>query len=155
MTDLIYTGTDLGCTMDHGCTSFRIWAPFATTVTLQLFSSDDAATADATYTMKGHSDGTWTYDGNVPAGVYYTYVVDGTETQDPYSKAVGCNGIDSQIVSGDYSVDNGSEDEGHGREEVCGKILSEYAFSQSSPNPTRSLSYREVFLWGLRFRVSF
>lgn len=98
MTDLIYTGTDLGCTMNHGCTSFRIWAPLATHVELHLYKDDTCEEAYATEVLSPDIDGTWIYSGSVPSHTYYTYSVDGRETQDPYSKAVGCNGHRSMVL---------------------------------------------------------
>ncbi|MBP5265653.1 MAG: type I pullulanase [Lachnospiraceae bacterium] len=98
MTDLYYAGTDLGCTMDHGCTCFRIWAPNATNVTVNLYDSDQALLPMRRIPMSSDVDGTWVCREEVPEHTYYTYMVDNRETQDPYSKAVGCNGRRSMVV---------------------------------------------------------
>nr|MCR4998653.1 type I pullulanase [Lachnospiraceae bacterium] len=98
MTDLYYSGSNLGCTIDNGCTFFRIWAPDATNVVLNLYESDQSLLPMGRIPMAADVDGTWVCSGDIAAGTYYTYMVDGRETQDPYSKAVGCNGRRSMVV---------------------------------------------------------
>lgn len=98
MTDCYYNGTDLGCTMDHGCTYFRIWAPYASTVTLNLYRDDQALLPFRRIPMHADVEGTWVCQDAIPSHTYYTYTIDTKETQDPYSKAVGCNGRRSMVV---------------------------------------------------------
>ncbi|MBW3081315.1 alpha-amylase family glycosyl hydrolase [Bifidobacterium saguinibicoloris] len=119
----VYAGDDLGAVPDDAGTTFRVWAPSASGVTLRLFAagsagerpdmsdaaSDDAPSADASEPfavrdLAPGADGTWSVrcDG-VGHGVYYDYVVrfpDGTanRTADPWARAAGVNGRRSMVV---------------------------------------------------------
>ncbi|WP_051226494.1 type I pullulanase [Butyrivibrio sp. MC2013] len=95
--DFIYRGDDLGAFYDNGRARFRLWAPKAKNVVLELYNND---TDDAyeSHTMTVSEDGTWTYSGDMAEGTYYTYRVDGRVSQDPYSRATGCNGARSMLI---------------------------------------------------------
>lgn len=100
---LNYIGNDLGATYTTEKTAFRLWAPSAEAVSLCLYKQGDGDCKIAEEQMKRDEGGTWTLE--VPGDldrVYYTYLVtcDGTtrESQDPYAKAVGVNGIRSMVV---------------------------------------------------------
>lgn len=103
-----YSGTDLGAKYTKSATTFKVWAPSASAVVLNLYKtgSDSEAGAgkiSATTMSKDNSTGVWSY---VASGdlnkVYYTYsvTVNGRtqETQDVYSTATGVNGNRSMVV---------------------------------------------------------
>ena len=100
-----YTGTDLGATWSKEQTFFRVWAPAADFVTLNLYRSGDSTRQDLleAHPMLSSDHGTWTVtvegDWN---GVYYTYTVSRgesvSEAVDPYARAVGVNGKRSMVV---------------------------------------------------------
>ena len=100
-----YTGDDLGATWTAEKTCFRLWAPTASAVTVNLYESGTAGTDDLTgqLTMTADANGTWTaeQEGDLN-GVYYTYSVeiDGvvTEACDPYARAVGVNGQRAMVI---------------------------------------------------------
>ena len=99
----------LGCEYTPTATTFRVWAPFASAVTIRIYASDSASTPEAPYTMEKHipQSGVWggvwemKLNGNYK-GKYYTYVVNNngleTETIDPYAKACGANGTRGMVV---------------------------------------------------------
>lgn len=103
--EFTYTGNDLGATWSKEKTNFRIWAPTATNVKINLYKSGDASKNDLieTIDMKSDVNGTWitekTGDLN---GTYYTYTttVNGSENEacDPYAKTTGVNGDRAMII---------------------------------------------------------
>jgi len=56
-----YKGTDLGNTYKKGSTSFRLWAPTATSVELLTFNTPNSGVKDR-YPMKSDRQGTWVYN---------------------------------------------------------------------------------------------
>ena len=103
-----YTGTDLGATWTPHKTTFRVWAPTAEDVIINLYSSGTAHTDDLLVQLRMQPDvnGTWVAerDGDLN-GVYYTYLVmvDGVirEACDPYAKTTGINGDRAMIINMD------------------------------------------------------
>lgn len=100
-----YEGTDLGVTLHDADTVFKVWAPTAEEVLLNLYESGTEGTDDriAVLPMKRGAKGVWSAktDENLK-NRYYTYMVtaDGQtkETQDVYARACGVNGRRSMIV---------------------------------------------------------
>ncbi len=100
-----YTGTDLGATWTPEGTTFRLWAPTATAVKVNLYETGDAANSDRIeqLTMKADVSGTWVAAkaGDLN-GVYYTYevTVDGAtvEACDPYARTTGVNGKRAMVI---------------------------------------------------------
>jgi len=100
-----YHGNDLGAIWSPEKTCFRLWAPTADAVSIQLYRGGDAAAKDelAQFPMKQDVHGTWyaQYHGNLN-GVYYTYLVThGTNTVeacDPYARTTGVNGMRAMII---------------------------------------------------------
>ena len=100
-----YNGHDLGATWAHHKTVFRLWAPTATTVSVNLYRTGTPGAEDFLCQIHMYPDknGTWTAQrvGNLN-GVYYTYevLVNGhlTETCDPYARTTGVNGQRAMIL---------------------------------------------------------
>ena len=101
-----YTGHDLGAAWAPVKTTFRLWAPTAEEVTVNLYRSGTPGTDDllAQVHMQPDVNGTWVAErfGNLN-GVYYTYLVlvDGhiCEACDPYAKTTGVNGERAMIIN--------------------------------------------------------
>ena len=99
-----YTGRDLGANWTPQMTTFRVWAPTAEDVTVNLYRSGTPDT-DLLSQIHMHPDvnGTWVAQraGNLN-GVYYTYLVlvDGhmTESCDPYARTTGVNGQRAMVL---------------------------------------------------------
>ena len=100
-----YTGCDLGVTWSPSMTFFRVWAPTAQAVSVNLYRSGTPGTEDLLCQIQMHSDkcGTWIAQrvGNLN-GLYYTYevLVDGQLRQacDPYARTTGVNGQRAMIL---------------------------------------------------------
>ena len=100
-----YTGTDLGANWSKERTVFRLWAPTASFILVNLYKSGTEGAPDLLDQLPMVRDvkGTWTAekDGDLN-GVYYTYqvTVDGrtTEAVDPYARTAGVNGRRSMVI---------------------------------------------------------
>ncbi len=99
-----YDGDDLGAVIkDDGSTTFKVWAPTASKVMLNLFEAGNGGSAYSSLEMTKSEKGVWEL--NVPTtghGTYYTYTVTtcvGTqEAVDPYAKAAGLNGDRGMVI---------------------------------------------------------
>ncbi len=100
----IYMGNDLGAVYNKQHTHFRLWAPSAEKVAICFYANGDGGEAVEVKDMHKDEGGTWVYakSGDLHK-LYYTYLVtvDGVtrETNDPYGKATGVNGIRSMVVN--------------------------------------------------------
>ena len=102
-----YDGEDLGAFIDkeNGITTFKVWAPTATEVSLNLYSGGDSSEKNwiSTQAMFLMGRGVWSIEVRENLdGTYYTYsvTVDGEtkETADIYAKACGVNGMRSMVI---------------------------------------------------------
>ena len=108
-----YSGDDLGASYSPTSTTFKVWSPVSSALSLKLYekgSVSEAATAYDTQAMLRGEKGVWsvTVNGDL-AGKYYTYVVTNgayneKEIVDPYAKGCGLNGLRGMIV--DFSKTN-------------------------------------------------
>ena len=95
-----YSGNDLGAVWSKEQTTFRVWTPTATAVSVNLYKAD----AKQTLPMTAGQRGTWvlTVAGDL-SGVYYTYTATINNVQrecaDPYAKACGVNGERSMVIN--------------------------------------------------------
>lgn len=111
-----YTGDDLGAVWTKEATTFRVWAPTAESVTLNLFASGKSYEDDKTEEIEMAPDvnGTWVAakSGDLN-GTYYTYtvVVDGNavEACDPYARTTGVNGERAMVIDLDSTDPEGWE----------------------------------------------
>ncbi len=104
-TQYTYTGNDLGANWTKDSTVFRVWAPTASSVKLNLYKGGTAGAEDLIEQLDMVPDvnGTWVWevlgDQN---GVYYTYSVevDGVvrEACDPYARTTGVNGLRAMVI---------------------------------------------------------
>ena len=110
-----YDGDDLGAVYTKEQTVFKVWAPTAEGLTLNLYQSGDASASDLieAIEMTAEDKGVWsaTVSGD-QNGVYYTYTADfGTyknaDICDPYAKAVGVNGNRAMVIDLDATDPEG------------------------------------------------
>ena len=98
----VYEGDDLGATVKGGKTVFKLWAPTASAVTLNLYEAGDGGTAFVEVPMTPGDKGVWSAEYACGCGVYYTYSVTtalGTqEAVDPYARSAGLNGERGMVV---------------------------------------------------------
>ena len=97
-----YNGTDLGANYTPAATTFKLWAPTAAAVTVELFATGTDAEPNAhhlgAYHLQWERDGVWslTLSGDWK-NTYYLYHLqfhDGrtADAVDPYAHAAGANG---------------------------------------------------------------
>ena len=98
----LYDGDDLGAVIDGEQTTFKVWAPTASRVVLDLYASGNEGEAYKQVEMTRGDRGVWSHTETCGHGTYYTYTVTtsvGTQTAtDPYAKAAGLNGNRSMVV---------------------------------------------------------
>ncbi len=106
---------ELGAMIDGSSTTFRVWAPISSEVTVNLYdtgttlSDGGTDTPIATHEMTPGEKGTFEYIANSNLhGTYYTYSVTNgditNEVVDPYAQSVGVNGQRGLVV--DFSQVN-------------------------------------------------
>jgi pullulanase len=97
-----YDGNDLGAVINGDSTTFKVWAPTASKVVLNLFKEGNGGSAYKSVDMTKSERGVWSYTDSCGHGTYYTYTVTtsvGTqEAVDPYAKAAGLNGNRGMVV---------------------------------------------------------
>ena len=109
-----YTGEDLGATWSAAQTVFRLWAPTAASVKVNLYESGTAGTEDLIEQLDMAPDvnGTWITEkrGDLN-GVYYTYLVEvGGKTVEacgPYARTTGVNGQRAMVLDLDSTDPEG------------------------------------------------
>lgn len=98
-----YDGDDLGALVSGAFTRFKLWAPTASRVVLNLFHSGNGAQAYAHVDMQPGEKGIWSSVQPCGHGTYYTYTVTtpfGTRhAVDPYARSVGVNGERGMVVN--------------------------------------------------------
>ena len=112
--EFTYGGDDLGATWTAEQTSFRVWAPTASDVRINLYTTGNPDANDLFEQIKMEPDvnGTWVaVKAGDLNGVYYTYevTVDGeTRTAcDPYARTTGVNGHRAMIIDLDATDPEG------------------------------------------------
>ena len=94
----LYDGDDLGAIINGDTTTFKVWAPTASKVVLNLYKDGKkgvSSDGDSSHDMTGGTiddKGVWSITvPNCPHGTFYTYTVSTSvgvqETIDPYAKA--------------------------------------------------------------------
>ena len=98
----LYDGNDLGAVINGDNTTFKVWAPTASKVMLNLFNKGHEGNAYKSVEMVKGEKGVWSHTELCGHGTYYTYTVTtsvGTqEAVDPYAKAAGLNGNRGMVV---------------------------------------------------------
>ena len=109
-----YKGDDLGAVWSKTGTTFRVWAPTASEVSVNLYQSGTDGTDDLirTVPMTADVNGTWVATVNEDLnGTYYTYAanVDGElrEACDPYARTTGANGKRAMVIDLDSTDPEG------------------------------------------------
>jgi pullulanase len=103
--DFVYSGNDLGLTLNGNIATFKTWAPVASSVSLLLYESASELNTPSTdpKAMSKNSDGIWTIE-NVDISLYDYYkfrIVNNGDTNDVcdiYAKACSPDSVASQIV---------------------------------------------------------
>ena len=97
-----YDGDDLGAIINGSGTTFKVWAPTASKVVLNLFTAGNGVDAYKSVDMVRGEKGVWAHTEECGHGTYYTYTVTtavGTqEAVDPYARSAGVNGKRGMVV---------------------------------------------------------
>ena len=113
----VYDGDDLGAVIDGDKTVFKVWAPTASAVVLNLFTAGDGVDAYETLPMTLGDKGVWSAEADCGHGTYYTYSVTtslGTqEAVDPYARSAGVNGNRGMVIDLSLTDPRGFRDSGY------------------------------------------
>ena len=150
-----YAGDDLGAVWTAGKTTFRVWAPTADAVRVNLYESGTEGTDDLieSIDMTLQEQGVWMAEkeGDLN-GVYYTYTVevDGmvNEACDPYARTTGVNGRRAMVIDLD-STDpvNWSEDAPpHTSGSINDAVIYELHVRDLSSDPSSGITQTGKFL---------
>ena len=111
-----YTGDDLGATWTAESTTFRVWAPTAAEVFVNLYTAGEGGESLGQVAMTADVNGTWvaTVTGDLN-GTYYTYSVNiqgkVAEACDPYARTTGVNGNRAMVINLDSTDPEGWEND--------------------------------------------
>lgn len=100
----VYSGDDLGLSINGNNARFRLWAPSAHEVKLRIYANSRGGESVSTINMSKAENGTWISEMSpVPYGKYYTFQIlhNGKwldETPGIWAKAVGTNGHRGAII---------------------------------------------------------
>lgn len=148
-----YSGTDLGSTYTPEATTFKVWSPTSTEVTVKLYATgsdeEDGAAELSEYAMTlDTATGVWS--ANVKGDLqntYYTYFIknelspEGVEVCDVYAKAAGVNGNRAMVVDLDSTDPEGWENDSFNRvEEVTDASVWEIHVKDFSYDPDSGVS---------------
>ena len=100
----VYTGNDLGAVYSPKRTRFKVWAPEAESVKLNLYKQGEGDNLIDQHIMKKSANGTYVFEKQGDCnGIYYTYTVvnhgEEQEAVDPYTKAAGVNGQRGMVIN--------------------------------------------------------
>lgn len=100
----VYTGNDLGAVYSPKMTRFKVWAPEAESVKLNLYKQGEGDNLIEQHIMKKSANGTYIFEKQGDCnGIYYTYTVvnhgEEQEAVDPYTKAAGVNGQRGMVIN--------------------------------------------------------
>ncbi len=111
-----YEGDDLGATWTAESTTFRVWAPTAAEVFVNLYTAGEGGESLGQVAMEADVNGTWvaTVTGDLN-GTYYTYSVNiqgkVAEACDPYARTTGVNGNRAMVIDLDSTNPEGWEND--------------------------------------------
>ncbi|WP_029233119.1 type I pullulanase [Butyrivibrio sp. VCB2006] len=138
-----YEGDDLGANYSKDKTVFRVWAPTAEAVSVNLYESGDSWEKDLKESVEMTTDekGTWVAEvsGDL-AGTYYTYtaILDGlsVEACDPYARTTGVNGKRAMVIDLESTNPEGWADDKnpHSGEKINDAVIYELHIRDFSVN---------------------
>ena len=127
-----YDGDDLGAIINGDSTTFKVWAPTASKVVLNLFKSGHEGEAYKQVEMTRGDKGVWSFTEACGHGTYYTYsvttVVGTQEAVDPYAKSAGLNGNRGMVIDLDSTDPEGWDaDQGFYVKDTDGTPIDSYS----------------------------
>ena len=150
-----YLGDDLGAIWSAEKTNFRLWAPTASAVKINLYKSGTSGTDDLIEQLDMNPDvqGTWVAEkqGDLN-GVYYTYQVtvngETVEACDPYARATGVNGQRAMILDLDSTNPEGWEEDAdpHAGKNITDAVIYELHVRDLSVDESSGIQNKGKFL---------
>ncbi len=150
-----YEGDDLGAQWTAEKTRFRLWAPTASSVKINLYETGTAGTEDLLEQLEMTPDvnGTWTAEkqGDLN-GVYYTYLVETggktVEACDPYARATGVNGQRAMVINLDSTDPEGWEKDAdpHAGKPITDAVIYELHVRDLSVDESSGIQHKGKFL---------
>ena len=150
-----YEGDDLGATWTPEKTTFRVWAPTADGVWLNLYESGDPDADDLLdwVPMERDVNGTWVLEreGDLN-GVYYTYSVSVDdvlrEACDPYARTTGVNGKRAMVIDLDSTDPVGWDEDAppHTSGNITDAVIYELHVRDLSSDPSSGITQTGKFL---------
>ena len=147
-----YTGDDLGAIWTHEQTTFRVWAPTASAVSVNLYEFGHGGNGRS-ITMSAAENGTWqvAVTGDLD-GVYYTYTATvagvSREAADPYARACGVNGHRSMVINLSATDPEGwdTDCDPHAGTAVTDAIIYELHIRDLSIAPSSGIQHKGKYL---------
>lgn len=169
--ECVYKENDLGVTLSSGSTKFRVWAPTAESLSLNLYKTGNERKNDLikSYDMKKDKGGTWLIE--LPEnleGYYYTYTVKydksfrkyyekkygidaddpkGFEAVDPYARSAGVNGTKGMIIDVDKTSPNGwNQDKNHTVKKITDANIYEVSVRDTSTDENSGIKNKGKYI---------
>ncbi|MBR1972692.1 MAG: type I pullulanase [Oscillospiraceae bacterium] len=150
-----YEGDDLGAVWTAEKTAFRVWAPTASSVKVNLYQSGTAGTDDLLEQVEMTRDvkGTWVAEktGDLN-GIYYTYQVEVSgetvEACDPYARTTGVNGHRAMVIDLDSTDPEGWETDRdpHAGQNITDAVIYELHVRDLSVDESSGIQNKGKFL---------
>ncbi len=148
----VYEGNDLGAVYTPKMTRFKVWAPEAEAVKLNLYKEGEGDNLIERCTMKKSRNGIFTFERQGDCnGIYYTYTVvnhgDEQEAVDPYTKAAGVNGRRGMVINLEKTNPQGFElDEYRNPEHITDAIIYEGSVRDFTMDESSGVFHNGKFL---------
>lgn len=148
----VYEGNDLGAVYTPKMTRFKVWAPEAEAVKLNLYKEGEGDNLIERCTMKKSRNGIFTFERQGDCnGIYYTYTVvnhgDEQEAVDPYTKAAGVNGRRGMVINLEKTNPQGFElDEYRNPEHITDAIICEGSVRDFTMDESSGVFHNGKFL---------
>lgn len=148
----VYTGNDLGAVYSPKMTRFKVWAPEAESVKLNLYKQGEGDNLIEQHIMKKSANGTYVFEKQGDCnGIYYTYTVvnhgDEQEAVDPYTKAAGVNGRRGMVINLEKTNPQGFElDEYRNPEHITDAIIYEGSVRDFTMDESSGVFHNGKFL---------
>ena len=153
--EFTYEGDDLGATWTAGKTTFRLWAPTASAVKVNLYEGGTAGENDLIEQLEMTADvnGTWVAEkeGDLN-GTYYTYQVEvngsTVEACDPYARTTGVNGQRAMVIDLDSTDPEGWENDTdpHAGQNITDAVIYELHVRDLSVDESSGIENKGKFL---------
>ena len=150
-----YAGNDLGALWSPDKTTFRLWAPTAQRVQVNLYKTGNPDAQDLICQLEMRQDinGTWIAEqpGDY-SGVYYTYLVsvneELVEACDPYARTTGVNGQRAMVIDLDSTDPAGwaQDTDPHAGQKITDAVICELHVRDFSSDPNSGIKNKGKFL---------